>query len=955
MEQGSVRADIFITRVRALFAKLPYELSEITKIDIVYGLLDRRIRKRVPRELIHSLDVLVNKSRLVEESLAEAVTTKAGAADRVSAPGRLPGTGRVEWPARAATASSPSAGGRAAACSAPSMSHAASSRVTPRPALDTSSAVSPGVATARASDNGDTHPRALSNIRQLRETPHDERPIAYASRLLTSAERNYSTTEREALAVWAVESSEDLLMSSSFETEARESCDVCTVLIDTPWEATALRKDQLDDPELSKIIIGLENTNDLEVNRWTERGYHMCKGVLYRYTDTETEEPQLVVPENRRKQVMVECHDSATAGHGGINKTLHRISQQFYFPGMRRYVINYLKTCVECQRYKPDNLKPMGLLQTPVPAQRFEVVAVDLFGPLPKGPKGERWVMIMEDTASKWIELFPLADATAEACAKVLIEEVFLRFGVPRRMVSDNGVQFVADVMQKAMFILSVKQNLIPLYHPEANPVERKNRDLKTQLAILVEGHHNRWPEFLPFIRFAMNTALTKATLKTPAYLTFGRELRSPLTAQSDLRSVIEAENYIPQITPYLLKLVDTLQNSKESAERQQDLRKSLKDKSRRDGTLIVGDLVLMKTHVLSSSIKGVTTKFVPKRDGPYLIHKKVSPTTYLLAYPETPDKPIGKYHISDLKKYHAREDACSNVPEPVIPKRRRGYPFIDNEANQVDTSGNDLQEQSTPKSFGTESDQGVPDVHPVINETGAGAGFYSPDAGFNRPNVFPNPSGAFPYGPGIVPNGPGPGPYGPGPGPFGPHPGPYGPGTGPYGSGPIPGNQGSYGPNPQYLGPNVGPYGPVSPYGPAPGQNGPSQGIYGTGPVAYGPGQGLFVPGTGNLGPGQGIGSPGQGSYFQGPVGPGQGLGGSGQMPFSPGQGLDGSGQMPFGPGQGLGGSGQMPFGPGQGLYGPGQGLYGPGQGTMGQGNFPGYRPDTGMTHRGGYQEHGY
>ncbi|GBP24086.1 hypothetical protein EVAR_27309_1 [Eumeta japonica] len=67
-----------------------------------------------------------------------------------------------------------------------------------------------------------------------------------------------------------------------------------------------------------------------------------------------------------------------------------------------------------------------------------------------------------------------------------------------------------------------------------------------------------------------------------------------------------------------------------------------------------------------------MTSKFVPKRDGPYLIHKKVSPTTYLLAYPETPDKPIGKYHISDLKRYHAREDACSNVPEPVIPKRRR-------------------------------------------------------------------------------------------------------------------------------------------------------------------------------------------------------------------------------------------------------------------------------------------
>ncbi|GBP63067.1 Dynein heavy chain 3, axonemal [Eumeta japonica] len=355
MEQGSVRADIFITRVRALFAKLPYELSEITKIDIVYGLLDRRIRKRVPRELIHSLDVLVNKSRLVEESLAEAVTTKAGAADRVSAPGRLPGTGRVEWPARAATASSPSAGARRVLRS----QHESRRFVArhPRP-LDTSSAVSPGVATARASDNGDTHPRALSNIRQL----------------------------------------------------------------------------SIDFIRKAGLIINLSTNTWLTADR-----------------------PHVIYP---LRNIKIFLHK----GGGPTTFAEHRI---------------------------------------------------------------------------------------------------------------DTGD------------------------HPP---------------------------------------------IAVPPY----------------------------RLIPYLLKLVDTLQNSKESAERQQDLRKSLKDKSRRDGTLIVGDLVLMKTHVLSSSIKGVTSKFVPKRDGPYLIHKKVSPTTYLLAYPETPDKPIGKYHISDLKRYHAREDACSNVPEPVIPKRRR-------------------------------------------------------------------------------------------------------------------------------------------------------------------------------------------------------------------------------------------------------------------------------------------
>ncbi|CAK1579671.1 unnamed protein product [Parnassius mnemosyne] len=140
---------------------------------------------------------------------------------------------------------------------------------------------------------------------------------------------------------------------------------------------------------------------------------------------------------------------------------------------MRRYITDYLKTCTECQRYKSSNLKPPGLLQTPVPAQRFEVIAVDLFGPLPKGPQGERWILIVEDTASKWAELFALTEATAETCAKTLVSEIFMRYGLHRRMISDNGVQFVADVMQKALFVQGVKQKLVPLYYPEVNPVER--------------------------------------------------------------------------------------------------------------------------------------------------------------------------------------------------------------------------------------------------------------------------------------------------------------------------------------------------------------------------------------------------------------------------------------------------------------------------------------------------
>ncbi|KAF9824233.1 hypothetical protein SFRURICE_019913 [Spodoptera frugiperda] len=150
------------------------------------------------------------------------------------------------------------------------------------------------------------------------------------------------------------------------------------------------------------------------------------------------------------------------------------------------------------------------------------------------------------------------------------------------------------------------------------------------------------------------------------------RHWRSPLTAQADLRAIVESENFVPQITPYLLKLANTVSTAKETLERQQDVRKSYADKGRSPGPEYEeGDLVLMRTHVLSNAGKGVTSKFNPKRDGPYVVSKKVSPTTFLLAHAKTGEI-FGKYHVSDLRPYHARESEC---PEPIVPKRNRGRP----------------------------------------------------------------------------------------------------------------------------------------------------------------------------------------------------------------------------------------------------------------------------------------
>jgi hypothetical protein len=272
------------------------------------------------------------------------------------------------------------------------------------------------------------------------------------------------------------------------------------------------------------------------------------------------------------------------------------------------------------------------------------------------------------------VELYALPEATADACARVLIE-YFLRYGLPRRVISDNGVQFVSSVMRQCMTVLGVKQNFVPLYHPEANPAERKNRDLKVQLAQLVQNEHSSWPTKLPLIRYAMNSAVCRSTGVTPAYLTFGREMRSPTETCHDLRAILDKENFVSQITPYLQQFISSLTGIRERVEAQQDKTKENTDLSRRPGhSYSVGDKVLLTSHVLSKGAKALTSKFVPKRDGPYVIIKKVSPTTYCIAHINQPSENLGKYHTRDLTPF-IEENHDKTPPSPVIPKRRRGRP----------------------------------------------------------------------------------------------------------------------------------------------------------------------------------------------------------------------------------------------------------------------------------------
>ncbi|GFU69557.1 hypothetical protein TNCV_1351171 [Trichonephila clavipes] len=431
------------------------------------------------------------------------------------------------------------------------------------------------------------------------------------------------------------------LLSIPTSEQGKADCDILAVFVDFPTRSPkGVRQEQLKDDKLKKIIEYFENKNE--------------KKVLILPT-----EAQLVVPIHERQDILKIHHDAPNTGNFGADGTFERISKQYYWTGMHSYITDYVKNCTECNSYKPSNEKPSRLLCTPVYSQRFETISIDLFGSLPESPSGKKWIFIVEDCCTRWVELFALPQATARECATTLMEEVILRYGLPRRLINDHthGSQFVGAIMQQLCFILNIDQDIIPVYHSEANPVERKNHDLKPRIAILVQNRHDEWKDKLPSIRFALNSAKCDTTGKTAAYLQFGREMRTIDDVTNDFPAIIDNENFVPEITPYLNRLARISSEVHERIEEKQDQRNTFYDKRYRPGPLYhPGYKVWVTLHPLSYAAHKNTAKFMPKRDGPYIIVTQRSPTTYEVANPNNPHEVLGPYHSSALHPYIDKE-----------------------------------------------------------------------------------------------------------------------------------------------------------------------------------------------------------------------------------------------------------------------------------------------------------
>lgn len=456
------------------------------------------------------------------------------------------------------------------------------------------------------------------------------------------------------------------------ETKGRPSpCDLVSRSVsDFPLPAT--REEfvaaQKADPTLSKCF---SSSLDLEKAERMKVAYIFENGLLLRRWANELDEDwnatyQVVVPSSYRSQVLSLAHDDPWAGHMGVTKTYHKVLKHFFWPGLKKDVVTYCRTCHICQiAGKPNQvIPPAPLKPIPVMGEPFERVLVDCVGPLPKTKSGHQYLLTIMCTSTRFPEAIPLRTITASAVTKALVK-FFTTFGLPKVIQTDQGTNFMSKVFNHALKTLKIKHVTSAPYHPESQgALERFHQTMKSMLRKHCNTSERMWDESVPFVLFAVREAVQESLGFSPAELVFGHEVRGPLKMFKE--TLVTPEKKPLRLPEYVSRLRSRLQEAcslaRETLTSTQAKMKQNFDKKAVVASFQIGDSVLVLLPIPGSAL---FTKF----SGPYRILEKLSDTNYVI---QTPERRRGTRvcHVNMMKPYHSREaQVRSATPQEENPK----------------------------------------------------------------------------------------------------------------------------------------------------------------------------------------------------------------------------------------------------------------------------------------------
>ncbi|UTT94878.1 hypothetical protein NDA17_001580 [Ustilago hordei] len=492
-------------------------------------------------------------------------------------------------------------------------------------------------------------------------------PVAFYSRKMSSAEKNYEIHDKELLAVYRPGDKggePDALTRRTDMQPAGEEQDhnVRQLLPPRVFKETADHDSLLVAPMISMESIASKGLKDLvkifqpldqelqEIHRkkpfevrddlWYSGGRLVIPKVIMpgrtnnRHSRSAKEvDGQSLSVEHLRFMVMTQCHDGITAGHVGRDATIKAAQRHYWWPNMTAWIADYVASCPVCARYKAPRHRPYGLLQPlATPDRPWGSISLDFIEGLPTSKKYDSKtydsILVIVDRLTKFAILAPThKTVTAKQTAVLLYGHMVRLFGYPDHMVSDRGRQFISGAWKAFAEQMGVKHSLSTAYHPQTDgQTERVNQVIEQYLRMYCNYEQNDWANLLDTAAFVYNNTVHNSIGVSPFFACYGWNPK----AHPDIPQRLGVND--PGRFEYLMDGKERCKYLQEQIREAQRRSVDQYNRKHKDIEFKVGDMVYINRR--NWKTRRPTPKLDTRFAGPYPVQERVGRRAYRITLP---------------------------------------------------------------------------------------------------------------------------------------------------------------------------------------------------------------------------------------------------------------------------------------------------------------------------------
>lgn len=288
---------------------------------------------------------------------------------------------------------------------------------------------------------------------------------------------------------------------------------------------------------------------------------------------------------------------------------------------------------------------PLG--ESVYPERPWQRILIDFMGPYPRSKNGSTYIFVVLDHLTKFVLLKPITTATSKNIISYLRSEVFLLFGVPETIVSDNGPQFKCKVFSEFLSSFNIRHIKTAIYSPQSNASERVNRSILAAIRSYIDGDHKNWDKFLPDIASALRDSIHQSSKYSPHFLMFGYHKITDgrlYNLLKEIKCVGEGDIELP-INNRLQIIHNEVGTNLENAFKTYSKRYKLRTRQRQ---LELGEKVYVRKHSQSNASRWYSAKLDYKFK-PAIIKTRIGNKMYECE--DESKKSLGVFHIKDIKQ----------------------------------------------------------------------------------------------------------------------------------------------------------------------------------------------------------------------------------------------------------------------------------------------------------------